>query len=177
MYYEQSKIENHSERSMLYRRLGRTNLEVSELGYGAARGARDDPGQFIATVRAAVEAGVNFVDTAAGYEDGMCEQVLGEALHGHDDVIVETKYRPYDGNLPDRSPYTDRTLFDFLQPYSVPEAALRFVLTREVSCCAVGMRNPARLTQNLRAVDPPYLDDERLSKLRKLFAGIRVQVR
>ena len=85
---------------MLYRRLGRTNLEVSELGYGAARGARDDPGQFIATVRAAVDAGVNFVDTAAGYEDGMCEQVLGEALHGHDDVIVETKYRPYDGWAP-----------------------------------------------------------------------------
>jgi aryl-alcohol dehydrogenase-like predicted oxidoreductase len=85
---------------MLYRRLGRTNLQVSELAFGAARGAVDDRRQFIATTIAAIEAGVNFVDTAAGYEDGACEAALGEALCGHDDVVVETKYRPYDGWAP-----------------------------------------------------------------------------
>lgn len=51
---------------MRYRRLGRTNLQVSELGYGAARGASENPQQFIATVHAAIEAGVNFIDTATG---------------------------------------------------------------------------------------------------------------
>ena len=86
---------------MLYRRLGRTNLQVSALAFGAARGAVEDRRQFIATVRAAIDAGVNFVDTAAGYEDGACESALGEALRGRDDVIIETKYRPYDGWGPD----------------------------------------------------------------------------
>jgi len=82
---------------MLYRRLGRTGLEVSEISYGAARGAAEDRKQFVVTVRAALDAGINFVDTAAGYEDGACEEALGEALCGYPGVIVETKYRPYDG--------------------------------------------------------------------------------
>jgi len=85
---------------MLYRRLGRTNLRVSELGYGAARGAVENRQQFISTVKSAIAAGINFVDTAADYEDGASEEALGEALRGHDDVIVETKYRPYDGWAP-----------------------------------------------------------------------------
>lgn len=82
---------------MRYRRLGRTEFHVSELSYGAARGARENPDQFIDTIHACFEAGINFVDTAADYDDGASEEVLGEALRGHDDVIVETKYRPYDG--------------------------------------------------------------------------------
>ena len=85
---------------MLYRRLGRTGLNVSELGYGAARGAKADRQKFQAIVRAAVDAGVNFVDTAPGYEDGSCEEALGVALRGCAHVIVETKYRPYDGWAP-----------------------------------------------------------------------------
>jgi aryl-alcohol dehydrogenase-like predicted oxidoreductase len=86
---------------MRYRRLGRTDLEVSELSYGAARGATGTPKQFIATVHACIDAGINLVDTATGYDDGDSERVLGEALQGHDDVIVETKYRPYDGWAPE----------------------------------------------------------------------------
>jgi predicted aldo/keto reductase-like oxidoreductase len=81
------------------------------------------------------------------------------------------------GNLPDREPYTNPALFDFLRPYSIPGAALRFVLAHPVSCCCVGMRSPGRVAENVRAVDPPYLDAERLSKLRELFGGIRMQVR
>jgi aryl-alcohol dehydrogenase-like predicted oxidoreductase len=85
---------------MLYRRLGRTGLQVSELSYGAARGATEAPELFIATVHACIDAGINLVDTAAGYDNGDSERVLGEALRGHDEVIVETKYRPYDGWAP-----------------------------------------------------------------------------
>jgi aryl-alcohol dehydrogenase-like predicted oxidoreductase len=310
--------------------LGRTELKVSELSYGAARGAKQDPQQFIRTVHAAIAAGINFVDTATGYDDGDSERVLGQALRGHDDVLVETKYCPYDsylpdavyvgtpqalvasaeeslrrlrrdrldvflghgmrsvetlqrfmadgcyeamaklreqgkvrfigiselseadgthqvlqravpggafdvvmltvnfllqtavgsvlplcrqhdvgtvvmmplnqaskssglvsvpaalecvrrhiaaGNLPAEPPYTDPGLFDFLQPLSIPEAGLRYVLTHDVSTCCVGMRSPQRLQENLRAVDPPYLDPATLSRLRELFGKIQSQVR
>ena len=315
---------------MLYRRLGRTDLKVSELSFGAARGASADPQGFVTTVKAAIDAGVNFVDTAAGYENGESERVLAQALKGHDDVIVETKYLPYEsfappavyngsaqklvasaegslqrlrrerldvllghgmrtmdsferfmsdgsydamvklrdqgkvrfigiselseadgthevlqhalptgafdvvmltlnfllqtaadsvlslakahdvgtvimmplnqaskesglvsveaalecvrrhiahGNLADADPYTDRGLFDFLRPYSVPEAALRYVLAHEVGTCCVGMRTPERVKDNLKALAPPYLDDGRLSTLRELFGAITWQVR
>lgn len=315
---------------MLYRRLGRTGLRVSELSYGAARGAAETPRQFIATVHACLDAGINLVDTAAGYDNGDSERVLGEALRGHDEILVETKYRPYDGwgpaaaytgsprdlvasaeeslrrlrrdrldiflghgirtlesyerfmtdgcyeamvrfrdqgkvrfigiselsegdgthevlqravpggafdvvmvtvnillqtaiesvlplcarhdvgtvvmmplnqasrqsglvslpaalecvrrhiaegNLPAEPPYTQPDLFDVVKPHSIPEAALRFVLAQDVSTCCVGMRTPERLAENLRAVDPPYLDADRLARLRELFGRIRRQVR
>ena len=51
-------------------------------------------------MKAAIDAGVNFVDTAAGYEDGESERVLAQALKGHDEVIVETKYLPYESFAP-----------------------------------------------------------------------------
>lgn len=315
---------------MRYRRLGRTELQVSELSYGAARGARDAPEQFGAALYAAIEAGINLVDTATGYDDGDSERVLGKLLQGHDDVLVETKYCPYDsyapeaayvgtaqaliasveeslrrlrrdrldillghgirsletldrfmqdgcyeamvqlreqgkvrfigiselsegdgthqvlqraiptgaldvvmltinfllqtavesvlplcrqydtgtvvmmplnqaskqsglvslpaalecvhrhiaeGNLPAEPPYTETTLFDFLQPYSIPEAALRYVLAQDVSTCCAGTRSPERLHENLRAIDPPYLDADRMKRLQELFGRIAWQVR
>jgi len=311
---------------MLYRRLGRTNLQVSELGFGAARGYDQD--DFPALVHAMIDAGINFIDTATGYGDS--ELALGAALVGHDDVLVETKYCPYDsyrpdatyegtpralvasaeeslrrlrrdrldvllghgmrtietfdrfmadgcyeamvrlreqgkvrfigiselseadgthevlqravptgafdvvmltlnfllqtaaesvlplcrehdvgavvmmplnqpskqsglvsvpaalecirrhveaGNLPAEPPYTDADLLDFLQPYSVPAAGLRYVLSHEVSTCCVGVRSLERLRENLQVVDPPYLDPERKARLQELFGRIRTQVR
>jgi len=315
---------------MRYRRLGRTGLQVSELSYGAARGATGDPEGFAATVRAAIAAGINLVDTAAGYDGGDSERMLGEVLRGQDGVLVETKYCPYasyapeaayvgspraltasveeslrrlgrdhldillghgirtlesferfmtdgcydamvrlrekgkvrfigiselseadgehavlrravptgafdvvmltlnillqtaaetvlplcrqydvgtvvmmplnqaskesglvsvdaarecvrrhiaHGNLPAAPPYTDPALFDFLQPYSIPEASLRYVLAHDVGACCAGTRSPERLAENLRAIDPPYLDAERLQRIHALFGGIRWQVR
>ncbi|MBT7304199.1 MAG: hypothetical protein HN849_31995 [Victivallales bacterium] len=315
---------------MRYRRLGRTDLEVSELSYGAARGARTDRQGFIDVVHACIDAGINLIDTAEGYDGGESEAVLGEALVGHDDIIVETKYCPYEsyavaaayvgtpealvasgegslrrlrrdrldiflghgmrtlasldrfmndgcydamvklreqgkvrfigiselseadgtheilqqavpsgafdvvmltinfllqtaaekviplcrehdvgtvvmmplnqaskesglvsvpaalecvrrhvahGNLPKEPPYTDADLLDFLQPFSVPEAALRYVLTNDISTCCAGTRSQERLAQNLKALDMPYLDDARLARLQELFARIQWQVR
>ena len=81
------------------------------------------------------------------------------------------------GNLPAEPPYTDPGLFDFLQPLSIPEAGLRYVLAHDVSTCCVGMQSPQRLQENLRAVDPPYLDAATLARLRELFGRIQMQVR
>ena len=316
--------------NMQYRQLGRTNLQVSELSMGAARGPTADRKGFIRTVHSAIDAGFNFIDTAESYEDGESERALGKALKSHDNIIVETKYRPYDshmpdatftgtpealvasaeaslrrlqreridiflghgirtlesydrfmtngcydamvglkdegkvrfigiselsegdgthkvlkravpsgsfdvvmltvnfllqtaaetilplckkhnvgtvvmmplnqpskesglvsmpaalecvrrhieeGNLPGEPPYTDADLFSFLKPYSIPEAGLRYVLSNNVSTCCVGMRNPERVQDNIRAVDPPYLDELTKTRLQELFGRIACQVR
>ena len=83
---------------MQKRRLGRTGLEVSVLGYGAGavgglftKGAAAD--QERAVVRA-MEAGINYFDTAALYGDGESEKNLGRVLKAlKADVIVGTKVR------------------------------------------------------------------------------------
>lgn len=85
---------------MRYRRLGRTNLNVSEISYGAARGY-DDPATFTDAVRAALDAGINLIDTAASYGEGESERALGAALRPDDDVIVQTKYLPYESHAPE----------------------------------------------------------------------------
>ncbi len=46
-------------------------------------------------------AGINYFDTATGYDGGDSERVLGQALQNHPEVLVETKYCPYDSYLPD----------------------------------------------------------------------------
>ncbi len=67
---------------MRYRTLGKTGLEVSELGMGglfvSSYAAVREEG--VRAVRRALELGVNYVDTAPGYRDS--EEVLGEALEG-----------------------------------------------------------------------------------------------
>jgi aryl-alcohol dehydrogenase-like predicted oxidoreductase len=88
---------------MEYRRLGRTGLEVSEIGYGAWGigasmwiGARED--ESVAALHRAIELGVNFVDTARGY--GESERIVGSVLREHPDVLVATKVPPKNGIWP-----------------------------------------------------------------------------
>ncbi|MEI6501498.1 MAG: hypothetical protein WCP21_10810, partial [Armatimonadota bacterium] len=81
------------------------------------------------------------------------------------------------GDLPAEPPHTEATIFDFLQPYSIPEAAIRFVLSHPVTTCCVGMRSTQRLQENLQAAQPPYLAPEQLARLRELFGNIEWQVR
>jgi len=315
---------------MLFRRLGRTDLQVSELSYGAARGAAKHPERFEAVVRAAIDAGINFIDTAAGYEGGKSEEALGKVLKGQNNVLIETKYCPYEGywpgarytgapqqlvesvetslrrlqrdhvdvllghgirsletlerfmadgcyeamlrlkqqgkarfigiselseadgthevlqraiptnafdvvmvtmnmllqtaahtvlplchefdvgtvvmmplnqpssdcgltsvsaaleavrrlvsqsDLPAAAPYTSPDVFDFLTPHAIPDAALRYVLAHAISTCCVGTLSVDRMKQNLSAIDPPYLDDFRLRRIRDLFGGVSRQIR
>src|SRR5512142_2020347 len=65
---------------MQYRRLGRTDMEVSAISFGAwaiggTWGPVDDS-QSLAALHAAVDAGVNFVDTADVYGDGRSERLV-----------------------------------------------------------------------------------------------------
>jgi aryl-alcohol dehydrogenase-like predicted oxidoreductase len=79
-----------------YRRLGRTDLEVSVLGMGCSRLGSfwqkrpDHEGK--ATVRRALERGVNLFETADSYAFGRSESLLGHELRPHrDSVIIVTK--------------------------------------------------------------------------------------
>ena len=71
---------------MQYRELGKTGLKVSVLGQGgAAFGQQFGPvsaQEAADTVHAAIDAGVNLVDTAAFYGKGTAEEFLGKALEG-----------------------------------------------------------------------------------------------
>jgi len=80
---------------MRYRTLGRTGVQVSTLALGAmnfgaiGRTTQDDA---TAIVDAALEAGVNLVDTADWYSGGQSEEYVGRAIAGRrDDVVLATK--------------------------------------------------------------------------------------
>jgi len=70
-----------------YRRLGRTGYKVSDISIGGG------PLSNANVLRAAIEAGVNYVDTAEHYENGGSERTIGEALQTHDrkSLFITTK--------------------------------------------------------------------------------------
>src|SRR5258708_37390376 len=84
---------------MRRRYVGRTGWELGEVGFGAwAIGAdwgKVDDQDTIATLGAALDGGVNFIDTSDVYGDGRSEQLIGRALksRGGTRPIVATKTR------------------------------------------------------------------------------------
>jgi pyridoxine 4-dehydrogenase len=75
------------------------DLEVNRLGYGTMQltgegvwGEPDDHDESIAVLKAAVAAGVNFIDTADSYGPQVAEDLIREALHPYpDDLVIATK--------------------------------------------------------------------------------------
>jgi aryl-alcohol dehydrogenase-like predicted oxidoreductase len=81
---------------MEYRPLGRTGVSVSQLCLGAMMfGAfgNSDHDDAVRIIHRALDAGINFIDTADGYSGGESELILGKALAGarRDDVILAVK--------------------------------------------------------------------------------------
>ena len=85
---------------MNYRRLGRTGLVVSEVGYGAWGisgsewiGAQDD--ESLRALERAIDLGLNFIDTALAYGRGHSERLVGQVVRGRSETIhVATKVPP-----------------------------------------------------------------------------------
>ncbi len=77
---------------MFYRRLGRTDLQVSEISLGGS--PLPDPN----LLRALVDRGVNYIDTSHNYENGNSERQIGRLLKdvGRDKVRVSTKFHVAD---------------------------------------------------------------------------------
>ena len=78
---------------MEYRSLGRTGIQVSPLCLGAMMfGGWGEPDHetSIATIHSALDAGINFIDTADAYSQGESEIIVGKALAGgrRDDVVL-----------------------------------------------------------------------------------------
>jgi aryl-alcohol dehydrogenase-like predicted oxidoreductase len=76
------------------RKLGRDGPEVSALGFGCmGYGAPPDKAALIALIRAAVERGVTFLDTAEAYGPFRNEEIVGEALAPfRGEVVIATKF-------------------------------------------------------------------------------------
>jgi aryl-alcohol dehydrogenase-like predicted oxidoreductase len=82
------------------RRLGRTGLSVSEIGYGAWGiggsmwlGASDQ--ESLTALNRAIDLGVNFIDTAAAYGDGHSEQLVGKVVREREErIVVASKIPP-----------------------------------------------------------------------------------
>ena len=79
---------------MKYRRLGNSGLQVSLAGLGTNNfGGRLDYEGTASVVDAAIDAGINFFDTADIYGGGLSEEYLGRALGGRrEDVLIATKF-------------------------------------------------------------------------------------
>jgi aryl-alcohol dehydrogenase-like predicted oxidoreductase len=89
---------------MKYRKFGKTDLNVSEIGFGAwaiggnavvgntpiGWGPADDNTSF-AAIRKALDVGINFFDTADFYGLGHSEDLLGKELRNNKEVIIATK--------------------------------------------------------------------------------------
>ena len=90
---------------MRYRTLGRTGLEVSEIGFGtwgvgadAWKGGTD--ADSLAAMRRAIELGVNFIDTAIVYGSGHSEKLVGQIKREHPEVMIATKVNPANWEWP-----------------------------------------------------------------------------
>ena len=134
---------------MQYRKLGRTDLIISEIGFGAwgiggrtagqtSYGATDDTTSRKALARA-FDLGITFYDTAPPYGDGHSEELIGSAFRGRrSQVVLATKVGvEHFGKEPDLSPQALRhslegslrrlgsDYVDLLQIHNLDIAALR----------------------------------------------------
>src|SRR6185295_3754042 len=83
------------EASMEQRTLGRTGVKVSAYCLGAmmfGTWGNTDEDECVRMIHSALDAGINFVDTADVYSEGRSEEIVGKALKGRrDDVVLATK--------------------------------------------------------------------------------------
>jgi aryl-alcohol dehydrogenase-like predicted oxidoreductase len=116
---------------MHYRKLGTTEVELSEIGFGAWgiggkqwQGGQDD--ESMRALRRAFELGVNLVDTALAYGDGHSERLVGKALKQvFNRVYVATKIPPKNRIWPARPDMNIADVFPYDYIVQSTEESLR----------------------------------------------------
>jgi len=137
-----------------YRRFGRTNWQVSEVGYGMwgmAGWTGSDDAESLASLNRSIDLGCNFFDTAWAYGDGHSEQLLGKALRAHPDkkLYVASKVPPKNREWPSRREFR----LDVSYP---PEYVFEYV---EKSLSNVGVASLDLIQYH--TWEDSWLDDER----------------
>ena len=115
---------------MHYRKLGRTGLNVSEIGFGAWGigaaqwiGAEDESS--LRALRHAREVGINFFDTALAYGSGHSERLVARAFSNDHDVIIATKIPPKNSIWPARRGTRLHDVFPKAYVFSCVDESLR----------------------------------------------------
>src|SRR5438105_10726778 len=133
---------------MRYRKLGRTNFEVSEIGYGAWGiggtqwlGGNDD--ESLQALRRAIELGVNFIDTALAYGGGHSEQLVGQVVReAKQQIYVATKVPPKNGLWPAQPGIDIQEVFPYAYILKCAEQSLRNLKFETVDLLQLHVWNP-----------------------------------
>src|ERR1017187_7120723 len=126
---------------MDYRTLGSTGVKVSPLCLGAMMfGAWGNPDhdESIKIIHRALDAGINFVDTADGYSAGESELIVGEALAGgrRESVVLAVKFGVPFGEDPNHRGASRRWITEAV------EGSLRRLQTDWIDLYQVGVPDP-----------------------------------
>jgi aryl-alcohol dehydrogenase-like predicted oxidoreductase len=111
---------------MRYRKLGRTGIEVSEIGYGAwgiggAQWGGADDDESLQALHRAIDLGLNLIDTALAYGEGRSERLVGQVVREREETVhVATKVPPKNRIWPAEE---DARLDDVFPPGYVRECA------------------------------------------------------
>jgi aryl-alcohol dehydrogenase-like predicted oxidoreductase len=126
---------------MDYRPLGRTGVSVSQMCLGAMMfGALGNPDHddAVRIIHKALDAGINFIDTADGYSGGESEQIIGKALAGgrRDNVVLAVKFGPPFDEDPNHRGASRRWITEGV------EGSLRRLQTDWIDLYQVGVPDP-----------------------------------
>jgi len=148
------------------RPLGRTGFVATALGAGDLADRAVPKERCVATLRRALDAGLNVVDTAPMYEDGYSEEIVGEALRGRREGVflvdkIDHLDRPVPGQLDASLARLGLPAVDLLVFHSVPDvAAWRRLAGRGGGMAELGeeiARGRARF-RGISSHDPEVLD-------------------
>lgn len=133
---------------MRHRKLGRTGFDVSELGYGAwgisgAQWIGASTNASLAALRAAVEGGVDFIDTALAYGDGVSERLVGQIVReAGGRVRVATKVPPKNRLWPARPGIGIEDVFPYDYIMASVEESLRNLNIDSIDLLQLHVWNP-----------------------------------
>jgi aryl-alcohol dehydrogenase-like predicted oxidoreductase len=135
---------------MKYRRLGSSGLEVSAIGLGCTNfGVRRDAAETRVIIDAALERGINLIDTANIYSAGKSEECVGHALEGRrQDVVLTSKFGQSTGEGPMKSGGSRRHVMQAV------EDSLRRLRTDYIDLYQMHVPDPTvPIEETLRALD------------------------